>query len=72
MCECLDGRVVKALDLRSNVHLHAWVRILLLVKYLFKLEKVARAGPLMARKGPFQKYTLYPHSPLPETHSIIM
>ena len=40
MYKCQDGRVVKALDLRSNGHLHAWVRILLLIKYLFKLGNV--------------------------------
>ena len=37
MCKCLDGRVVKALDLRSDVHLHAWVRIPLLAITFFCL-----------------------------------
>ena len=35
MYKCLDGRVVKALDSRSNVHLHAWVRIPLLANIFY-------------------------------------
>ena len=37
MCKCLDGRVFKALDLSSDVHLHAWVRIPLLAITFFCL-----------------------------------
>ena len=32
---CLDGRVVKALDLRSNVQIHAWIQILFLANIFF-------------------------------------
>ena len=32
---CLEGRVVNAWDLRSNVQMHAWVQILFLVNIFF-------------------------------------
>ena len=72
MCKCLDGQVVKALVARSNVNLHAWVRILLLAKYSFKLEKLARRGSYCGPHGPFQKYTLHPRSPSSYSFAVLL
>ena len=61
MCKCLDGRVIKALDLRSDVHLHVWVRIPLFAITFFCLMiwKHALFMPKFAQARFFQNLHIH-------------
>ena len=45
VCVYQDGRVVKALDLRSNGHMSAWVRTPLLVTDIYVLYRYVLTSP---------------------------